>query len=227
MSRRIEDLIPPMQIAYGYFKKQMEEVGLLFIVTRTLSSLAEQTALYAQGRESLENVNALRNKAGLGKISAPENKIVTWTMNSKHLGLKKTDALAIKNPNWVGKALAFDIALLKIDGKTPHWNIKENINENDYPDYYEASLIGHSIGLDAGGLWKNKQDFPHYQYDPNRVIFMPEKIDVEEELYTKQPNETEDFIEEGELHGLSYEAKTFLMKVDKIRKGLRKPEEEK
>lgn len=62
-------------------------------------------------------------------------KKVTWTLNSKHI---------------LGEA--FDIAVLK-NGKIT-WYVN---------DYKEAGRIGMELGLNWGGLWKNK-DYPHFEY---------------------------------------------------------------
>jgi hypothetical protein len=59
-----------------------EEVRVTF-VDRTM---AEQTALYAQGRKTLQEVNTLRKYAGMGQISNKENgRKVTWTLASRHI----------------------------------------------------------------------------------------------------------------------------------------------
>lgn len=166
MSRLITDLIPPMQVLFHQFRMGCDEAGLAFVVTRTLATLAEQTAYYAKGRQPLEEVNKLMRLAGLGAITAKENIVVTKTMNSRHLGMKHDHLLVKTNPEWEGKSLAFDIALLREDGKTPHWNTKISVDEDDIPDYLEAAHIGESVGLLSGGLWKgNFKDWPHFEFD--------------------------------------------------------------
>lgn len=57
-----------------------------FSITQGVRSLAQQCALFAQGRENLDTVNALRFKAGMPPISAAQNHdVVTKTKNSRHL----------------------------------------------------------------------------------------------------------------------------------------------
>lgn len=57
-----------------------------FIVNEGKRTIETQTAYYAQGRQSLDEVNRLRKIAGLAPINEATNKkIVTKTMNSKHI----------------------------------------------------------------------------------------------------------------------------------------------
>lgn len=70
-----------------------------FSVVQGRRSYAEQTAIYAQGRQPYPVVNRLRAQAGLGAISEKEaGTIVTKTMHSSHL------------PNAQGFGEAFDAA---------------------------------------------------------------------------------------------------------------------
>jgi peptidoglycan L-alanyl-D-glutamate endopeptidase CwlK len=155
-SRKIEDLTPEMQIAFSMFKEKMDEAGISFIVTCTARSVKEQYALYAQGRQPLEEVNALRKMAGLWLISEKENKRkVTWTLRSKHL-VDLDDGSADND-----KSQAFDIVITK--DKKAQWDIKVDVNDNDIPDYLEAGRIGESIGLRWGGRFKSP-DRPHFEY---------------------------------------------------------------
>jgi peptidoglycan L-alanyl-D-glutamate endopeptidase CwlK len=144
MSRKIADLVPEMQEKAKEFAAKMAEVGIPFMFTRTRATVAEQTALYAQGRQDLAEVNRLRAIVGWSPIRARENSYkVTWTMKSRHLDGE-----------------AFDIAILS-DGQ-PTWDAKVNVNHNDIPDYVEAGQIAESIGLTWGGRFKNA-DLPHLE----------------------------------------------------------------
>lgn len=78
MSRRITDLIPPVQEKFLLFQSLMEAAGINFIVTSTLRTQEEQNALYAQGR----------TKPG---------KIVTWTRNSRHASGRAFDITILIN----------------------------------------------------------------------------------------------------------------------------------
>jgi peptidoglycan L-alanyl-D-glutamate endopeptidase CwlK len=153
-SRKVEDLTLEMQRLYGKFKEKMDAAGIPFSLTCTARSYQEQVALYAQGRQSLDEVNALRKLAGLSPILSSGNKKVTWTMLSKHL-VKLNDSDLAND-----KSKAFDIVLLK-DGKG-HWDVKVSVNKNIKPDYIEAGEIGESVGLKWGGRFKSP-DYPHFE----------------------------------------------------------------
>jgi len=77
MSKRIEDLSPECRVKYQLLADWLTENHIGFTVLFTRRTDAEQVALYAQGRQSLDNVNALMTVAGLPKISDRENVIVT------------------------------------------------------------------------------------------------------------------------------------------------------
>jgi hypothetical protein len=152
-STDINDLTLSMQELYHRFEFLMKKANISFKVTCTARTVAEQTALYAQGRKSLKETNALRMQARLPIITATENKKkVTWTMNSKHIVKDNTE-----------KARAFDIVLLL--EKKPHWDLDMDINNNGKSDYIEAAEIGKSIGLKPGAYF-TKPDYPHYE-EPN------------------------------------------------------------
>ena len=121
-SRKLSDLTPECQRKAGEFSLAMHDEGIQFIFTQTLRNIAEQTAYFAQGRESVEEVNRLRALAGLPSIGYTQNKIITKTMNSKHL-----------------TGNAFDIAVL-VDGKIT-WDVKH---------YELPAKIAESVGLKAG-----------------------------------------------------------------------------
>ena len=143
MSRRIEDLVPEMQVKIREFAGLMAEAAIPWMITRTRSTLAEQEAIHAQGRKPLIEVNRLRALVKWMPIRESENRIVTWTMKSMHTS-----------------HLAFDIAIIK-DGK-PCWDLKVSVNDNDLPDYLEAGQIGEEFGLTWGGRWKSP-DPVHFQ----------------------------------------------------------------
>ena len=155
-SRKIEDLVPKLQMLYYQFKAKMDLAKIPFIVTCTARTVKEQVALYAQGRQILNEVNVLRAQAQLPPITEAENKNkVTSTLQSKHL-VDLEDPITTND-----KSSAFDIAILK-NGKAT-WDLKINVNNNEIPDYMEAGKIGQSVGLIWGGSWINFKDYPHFQ----------------------------------------------------------------
>lgn len=74
MSRRIEDLTPEAQEALKAALAELETKGIAVFVSSTLRTSGEQAAFFAQNREPLDIVNALRIAVSLRKISAAENK---------------------------------------------------------------------------------------------------------------------------------------------------------
>ena len=83
MSRKIEDLSPPMALKAKAWGLAMESEKINYIITCTRRTEKEQAALYAQGR----------TKPG---------PIVTWTMYSKHLTGDAFDFVIMVNgkPDW-------------------------------------------------------------------------------------------------------------------------------
>lgn len=152
-SRDILNCAPALQKKYYLLKEKCEMVGLKFILTCTSRLYLEQFALYAQGRESLEIVNHLRNNIGMAPIDAEGNKhVVTWTMNSKHIiGDKRV------------KSEAFDIALVDSKNKI-YWNTLLDGNNNKITDYLEIAKIGQLIGLKPGAFFKDKNGKPKPDY---------------------------------------------------------------
>jgi peptidoglycan L-alanyl-D-glutamate endopeptidase CwlK len=154
-SRKIEDCTPELQEKHHAFAAAMAAAGLPFMLTCTARTVREQIALYAQGREKLDQVNALRKIAGLSPITFQENsRKVTWTLASKHI-IDLEDNIPEND-----KSRAFDIAILRDD--RPTWNLKVNVNKNDIPDYDEAGRIGEAVGLRWGGRFPSP-DRPHFE----------------------------------------------------------------
>ena len=144
--RDIKLLTPTAQVLLARFSHDLTLAGLNFIVTSTLRTIEEQTALYAQGRDDYATICALREAAGMWEIGEEEAaRVVTWTMNSRHLSGR-----------------AFDIALIDPRTNKPHWNDKVSVNEDETPDYLEAAKVGQRVGLIAGGFW-DKPDWPHFE----------------------------------------------------------------
>lgn len=153
MGRDVIELTPELQIKHELFKRKMTSAGLSYILTRTGCTFREQVALFAQGRQSVNEINVLRAIAFMNPIDEDEAKrVVTWTLLSKHI----TDIGLLT----LSKSRAFDIALTK-DHKT-HWNIKISVNDNSIPDYKEAGVIGESCGLTWGGRF-SKPDYCHFE----------------------------------------------------------------
>jgi peptidoglycan L-alanyl-D-glutamate endopeptidase CwlK len=101
--RRIEVLSPTMQVKVNQWCARMDEADIDYLITCTKRTTEEQSALYAQGRTT-------------------PGKIVTWTMNSKHL---------------TGEAFDF---VIMFSGK-PDWQMK-------HMDLWNMAVkIGKELGL--------------------------------------------------------------------------------
>ena len=126
-------------------------------ITCTARDYKFQTALFAQGREKLAEVNRLRKMCGVYLITAEENKKqVTWTMSSKHIVNLEDDKL---NND---KARAFDFCIKKHSDNDCDWDIKADTNGDGISDYRECALLGESLGLISGMRFKTA-DWPHLE----------------------------------------------------------------
>jgi len=149
-SRSIDLLRLDILEKYELFSEEMRKAGLRFVVTCTARSLAEQVMLFCQGRMELRYVNQIRGRLNFAPLAPDGNKIVTWTLNSKHV---------VDERNHYSKA--FDIVLFDVLGNHT-WNIKVDVNNNEIPDYIEAGKIGEKCGLIWGGRFKTP-DYCHFE----------------------------------------------------------------
>jgi hypothetical protein len=111
-----------------------------YVVFEGRRTVAVQEAYYAQGRESLEDVNKKRAAAGLYLLrSDRDNYVITWTLKSKHID-----------------GLAMDV--LPADGMgNPTWDLAH------YRKTFETIRdCGKKAGLTCGADW-SPPDYPHYQ----------------------------------------------------------------
>lgn len=137
-------------LAELFVAKAKSELDLRIIITQTLRTEAEQKALYAQGRQSLDEINRLRKLAQMGPIGAAEAK-------------NRVTNAASASTSFHGYGLAFDIAVTDPTGKTIDWN-KPDWNKNTKNDWQELGKLGQSLGLEWGGAWTSFVDIPHYQF---------------------------------------------------------------
>lgn len=132
------------------------ELNLDIIITECLRTNDEQKALYAQGRKTLEEVNALRAKASWGKITAAQNKFTV------------TDAPTAAD-SMHGYGIAFDIAVVDPTGKIIEWK-RSDWNKDGKDDWLQVGEIGVRLGLEWGGQWTSRVDMPHYQYTFGKTL---------------------------------------------------------
>ena len=155
--RSIETLHPVVKAkALALQKKAQEKLGLRVVITECLRTDAEQTALYAQGRQSISEVNNLRKIAGWGPITEAQNKIVTKAPSAAK--------------SYHGYGLAFDIAITSSDGKHIEWSDKSDWNQDGQNDWEQVGELAAECGLEWGGNWSSFPDIPHYQYTFGRTI---------------------------------------------------------
>lgn len=149
-SRDLTMLSDSLQKKELLLRTKAKEKNIKYTITCTARSYLEQEALYAQGRRTLSDINALRKKAGLPNITQSEaNSKVTWTMNSKHItGLIRT------------KSDAFDLVIT--DGTHVLWDIKVDTNKNKLSDYEELGKLAKECGIKWGGTFSTP-DYPHFE----------------------------------------------------------------
>jgi peptidoglycan L-alanyl-D-glutamate endopeptidase CwlK len=134
----IEERIQTLDPVFQPFVRELiarldREPGLQYAATEWRRTQEYQDALYAQGREPLESVNARRVSVGLYRLSPQENTYtVTQTRNSNHI-----------------HGLAVDICPV-IDGRIP-WNIT---TKEQADAWKRIGAISTAIGICWGGLWK-------------------------------------------------------------------------
>ena len=142
--RMIEELDLRAQPVFEQFLNSLDKElgGDQYVVFEGRRSTAVQEAYYAQGRNTLEAVNALRKKAGLYLLrSERDNYQITWTLKSKHI-----------------EGLAMDV--LPVNGAgNPTWDL------GHFRKFFEIIRdCGRYAGLECGADWPDPQkDWPHYQ----------------------------------------------------------------
>lgn len=126
------------------------------IVTSLLRTDAQQAAYFAQGRQSLAAVNALRLKAGMQPISEKENRGRVTNADgvhtrSNHQGVTYKGRLV---------AVAADLApTFDPDGPGPG---KRVIPWEDEARFRRIGPLAEAVGLEWGGNWA-QVDLPHVQ----------------------------------------------------------------
>lgn len=145
-SRDLNDLSPEVKaLAPQLVDEVQKQLGIRIIITCTKRDPVDQCILYMQGRTPPELVNYYRASFGMPKTDS--NKIVTWTLHSRHF------------PNKEGKAEAFDIVIY-VDGQS-YWDVtKTDINKDKIPDYKQIAEIGRKLGLKPGADFG---DYAHFQ----------------------------------------------------------------
>ena len=160
MSRNLNEASPRIRdFALKLIGLAKEELGIRVIVTDVSRLFEVQVALYAQGRETLENVNKLRKRANLAPITNKENKNkVTWTLASRHIINLSNDDITDDLSH------AIDFGILDKNGKYMG-DVKADVNRDNKFDYIQLGHLAKKVDSEIiwGGDWKKSKDYPHYE----------------------------------------------------------------
>ena len=151
MNKSLDDLNLPVRDAARRALADLDAREIPYAVTSTLRTLAEQRALYAQGREGLATVNVLRDAADLPKLPEAENHYTVTNANGTSIALGGTG----RSPHQLGKAL--DVVPLGPNGA--EWPPASDPRWEDIANSFERE------GFEWGGRWRApySPDYPHYQ----------------------------------------------------------------
>jgi hypothetical protein len=160
-SRNLDNAVYQIkQFSEELIKRALSELKLRVIVTSVDRTYFEQIAIVLQGRLKLYSVNIARKVAGLPPLKLEsENKIVSWTLDSKHV-INPFDNLPDND-----KSRAVDFGILNAEGKYVG-DIKADINDDNLPDYIQLGKLGKQIAYEMeysirwGGDFK---DYPHWE----------------------------------------------------------------
>ena len=145
---KIALLKPEARALFEKYITALDKHSLRYSVQETLRTAEVHAAYWAQGRESLEEINRRRAVAGLYPLGADEaKKIVTRAQHSLHQD-----------------GLAADIVPVLEGGKIPWAITAENAGL-----WLVFGRLGQEAGLEWGGAWAPLDkygigwDAPHYQ----------------------------------------------------------------
>lgn len=152
MIGEIKSLHPAFKMAVNQILLDMQSKGWDAVIGSGMRTREQQAALYAQGRETLDNVNKLRRHAGLPHIVKKENSIVTHAKpgSSKH-NLTTSLLFTSHSTFEVVNGYAVDI-VSKVHGWHPSKQFWEDLGS-----------LARKYGCEWGGDWKGKF------YDPAHV----------------------------------------------------------
>lgn len=118
-------------------KRAIEITEVDFVVVQGRRTVAQQSALYGKGRTRAECI-----KAGCPpEYADPQEKKVTWSMNSNHLSGRAVDLAA-----YVRGDISWDVRY--------YAKIARAMKE---------AAADHSVDLVWGGDWVSNKDYPHFE----------------------------------------------------------------
>ena len=144
MSRKPDTLKPHVREALTVATNYMDSHGIRYMITDCYRTAAEQQALFAQGRESLEMVNIKRQTAGLPDIGRADN------------GYTVTKCDGVRNLSNHQSGLAVDVVPVDAHGNA-YWP------PSDAPQWVVISTVMKAAGFSWGGDWKSFPDAPHFE----------------------------------------------------------------
>lgn len=166
-SRKLEDTIPEMgEFANRLIERMKIDLDVKVIVTSVSRDYEEQVALYAQGRQPLDEINQLRKFAGMSPIELAESKRkVTWTLSSKHIVKLRNEDISDD------LSRAIDFGILDSNGKY-RGDDKADVNSDNKSDYLQlgeigrqvAEELGYSDNIRWGGDFSKNKDYPHFEW---------------------------------------------------------------
>ena len=150
MSRQLSLLHPIVKYKFDkLLQLSKERFNITIKVTQTLRTNEEQYAYWCKGRKTLDEVNAAMKVAGLPNISEAENRVVTRASSAAS--------------SFHGYGLAFDIVIVKADGKTITFDDNADVNCDKITDWDQVGSLAEECGLEWGGNFSSLSDKPHYQ----------------------------------------------------------------
>lgn len=151
LNNRIEDLHPTLAAVYAEAKADYHEENPKaprVELNETHRSLEVQRAYYAQGRESLAEINRLRKLAGLYLLKADE------------AARKVTNSLPGSSRHSSLPSEAFDVRMIdRATGKAT-WDVKWF---NLFAKYVQAAANKLDKKVSSGALWTKFPDPPHHE----------------------------------------------------------------
>jgi peptidoglycan L-alanyl-D-glutamate endopeptidase CwlK len=151
---RLTGIRPEVQeVVRAIAQRTEDELKRNITVSEGFRTFAVQEAYYAQGRKSLDEVNALRKKAGLPAITKEQNQKIV------------THAPAGTSAHNVSAAV--DIYLLTSDNKSLESN---TAMLSKFYAIVSEEVLKRKDTVVWGGHWKGFQDMPHIEYKHYRNL---------------------------------------------------------
>ena len=156
-SNRIEDLHPSLAAVYSEAKAAYIAAhpnGLRPRLGETYRSAEVQRAYFAQGRQTIGQINQLRTLAGLPAIGPTDARQII------------TKAQPGQSAHGFLPARAFDVLLLNADG-TANWT---EAAYTLFAVFVRTAAAKLGVAVSSGAFWPKFKDAPHHQLDAWRTM---------------------------------------------------------